>query len=240
MRRHEDSYWWYRGIRELTGGAIRRYGTGGDLRLLDAGCGTGGQLTHLLLREDRVTRIVGVDLSMEAVRIAADRGSGDVLRASTMMLPFRDSTFDLVTSIDVLYIRGVDDRQAMSEMHRILKPGGLLVLNVPAYEMLRGRHDEAVHTRHRYRKSEVRSLLHDHGFGVVKLSYWNTTLFPVMMLKRSLERWSRDKPAPASDMSDLPRAVNAILTAVLRVENRVLLAAGLPFGASVFAVGARR
>ena len=159
---------------------------------------------------------------------------------STITLPFRNNTFDVVTSIDVLYIKGVDDRVAMSEMHRVLKLGGLIVVNVPAFEMLRGRHDAAVHTRHRYRKSEVGELLREHGFELLKLSYWNTTLFPVMMAKRTIERLSRKEASPASDMSDLPGPVNDILTAIMRVENRILLATGMPFGGSVFAVGIRR
>jgi hypothetical protein len=106
--------------------------------------------------------------------------------------------------------------------------------------MLRGRHDEAVHTRHRYRKSEVDRLLRDHGFEVPKLSYWNTTLFPVMLAKRTLERWSRRGAPPVSDMSDLPGSINRVLTAFVRAENRMLLATGLPFGGSIFAVGVRR
>ena len=238
MRHYEDTYWWYRGIRELAATAVRRYSKDGNLTLLDAGCGTGGQLADLR-GDGRITRTVGLDFSMEAVRIAAERGLGGLLRGSTMTLPFRDEAFDVVTSIDVLYIRGVDDERAMSEICRVLKRGGLIVLNVPAFEMLRGRHDEAVHTRHRYRKSEVGRLLREHGFQVLKLSYWNTTLFPVMMAKRTLERMSRGAAPPASDMSDLPRPVNRMLTALLRAENRVLLAAGMPFGGSVFGVGLR-
>jgi len=238
MRHHEDTYWWYRGIRELAATAIRRYSKNRNLTLLDAGCGTGGQLAHLM-GEDRITRAAGIDFSMEAVRIAAGRGLGGLLRGSTMTLPFRDEAFDVVTSIDVLYIRGVDDQTAMSEMRRVLKLGGLIVLNVPAFEMLRGRHDKAVHTRHRYRKSEVGGLLREHGFEVLKLSYWNTTLFPVMIAKRTLERLSRTGAPPASDLSDLPGPVNRVLTALMRVENRILLATGMPFGGSIFAVGVR-
>lgn len=238
MRHHEDTYWWYRGIRELATDAIRRYAKGSNLTLLDAGCGTGGQLAQLM-GEDRIGRVTGLDFSMEAVRMAAERGLSGLVRGSTMTLPFRNDTFDVVTSIDVLYIRGVDDRVAMSEMRRVTKLGGLIVVNVPAFEMLRGRHDAAVHTRHRYRKSEVSLLLREHGFEVLKLSYWNTTLFPVMMAKRTMERLSRKGAPPASDMSDLPGPVNRILTALMRVENRILLATGMPFGGSVFAVGMR-
>ena len=239
MRHHEDIYWWYCGIRELAAKAIRRYTGDRNLTLLDAGCGTGGQLAHLM-GEDRVTRAVGLDFSMEAVRIAAGRGLGGLLHGSAMTLPFPDEAFDVVTSIDVLYIRGVDDRVAMSEMRRVLKLGGLIVLNVPAFEMLRGRHDEAVHTRHRYRKSEIDGLLREHGFEVLKLSYWNATLFPVMMVKRTMERLSPKSAPPASDMSDLPAPVNRMLTALMRVENRILLSTGMPFGGSIFAVGVRR
>ena len=113
------------------------------------------------------------------------------------------------------------------------------MLNLPAFEILRGRHDAAVHTRHRYRKSEVGGLLREHGFEVLKLSYWNMTLFPVMMAKRTMERLALKGAPPSSDMSDLPGPVNQILTALMRVENRLLLATGMPFGGSVFAVGRR-
>ena len=239
MRHHEDTYWWYRGIRELAATAIRRYSKGKSLSLLDAGCGTGGQLARLM-GEDRIGRVAGLDFSMGAVRMAAARGLGGLLRGSTMTLPFRNNTFDVVTSIDVLYIKGVDDRLAMSEMRRVLKLGGLIVLNLPAFEILRGRHDAAVHTRHRYRKSEVGGLLREHGFDVLKLSYWNMTLFPVMMAKRTMERLARKGAAPASDMSDLPGPVNHILTGLMLVENRILLATGMPFGGSIFAVGMRQ
>jgi len=239
MRHHEDTYWWYRGMRELAATAIGRYSTGRDLALLDAGCGTGGQLAHLR-GDGLISWTAGLDFSMEAVTIAAERGLGALLRGSTMTLPFRDEAFDVATSIDVLYIRGVDDEVAMSELHRVLKPGGIIVLNLPAFEMLRGRHDEAVHTRHRYRKSEVDRLLRDHGFEVRKLSYWNTTLFPVMLAKRTLERLSRRGAPPVSDMSDLPGSINRVLTAFVRAENRMLFATGLPFGGSIFAVGVRR
>lgn len=239
MRHHEDTYWWYRGMRELVATAIRRYAQGRNLSLLDAGCGTGGQLAHLT-GEDRIARTTGLDFSMAAVEIAAERGLAGILRGSTMTLPFRDEAFDVVTSIDVLYIEGVDDQAAMSEIHRVSKVGGLIVLNLPAFEMLRGRHDAAVHTRHRYRKSEVRGLLQGHGFEVLKLSYWNTTLFPVMMMKRTMERVSRKESPPESDMSDLPGLVNHALTGLMRLENRIFLATGMPFGGSIFAVGIRR
>ena len=86
MRHHEDTYWWYRGIRELAATAVRRYSKGMNCALLDAGCGTGGQLSHLL-GEDRIVRAVGLDFSMEAVRMAAQRGLGGLLRGSTTTLP---------------------------------------------------------------------------------------------------------------------------------------------------------
>jgi ubiquinone/menaquinone biosynthesis C-methylase UbiE len=239
MRYHEDTYWWYRGMRELAATAIRRYAGGRNLSLLDAGCGTGGQLAHLS-GEDRIVRATGLDFSKDAVGMAAERGLAGLLRGSTMTLPFPDETFDVVTSIDVLYIEGVDDEVAMSEIHRVSKVGGLIVLNLPAFEMLRGRHDAAVHTRRRYRKSEVRGLLREHGFEVLKLSYWNTTLFPVMMVKRTMERLFRAASPPESDMSDLPEVVNHALTALMRLENRIFFLTGMPFGGSIFAVGRRR
>src|SRR5258708_4272010 len=148
------------------------------------GGGPGNTLAHCR----RFGRTVGVVLSDEAVRFCRSRGVA-AARGSLLSLPFPDGSFDAVTSFDVLYHRWVeDDRIAVREIVRVMRPGGLLLLRVPALKMLWGAHDEAVHSRHRYTRGEVRRLLESEGLDVVRLTYANMLLFPLLALRRTLDR----------------------------------------------------
>jgi SAM-dependent methyltransferase len=129
----------------------------------------------------------------------------------------------------------VDDRRAVREFFEVLRPGGLLVLNLPAYEFMRSAHDQAVHTRHRYLKREVEDLFSDSGFSIIKVSYWNALLFPLVLLVRLLRAF-RAHEKSASDIRVLPLPLNAILHMLLRIENWWLRHATLPLGSSVFGI----
>ena len=158
MYEAEERQWWYAGMRALSLAVLadplsRVAPAGRAARILDAGCGTGNNLLHLA----RHGRAVGVDLSEEALRFCRTRGVAAAL-GGLMALPFPDGAFDCVTSFDVIYHRWVeDDAAAVREMARVLRPGGLLLGASPAARAPGG-HDEAVHSRHRYRRSEVRRL----------------------------------------------------------------------------------
>ncbi len=154
MYEAEETQWWYAGMRAISLSLLAAEWPEGaeGRRILDAGCGTGNNLVHFR----RFGRTVGVDLSDEALRLCRSRGVA-AARGSLLSLPFPDGSFDAVTSFDVLYHRWVeDDRVAVRETVRVMKPGGLLLLRVPALKMLWGAHDEAVHSRHRYTRGEVR------------------------------------------------------------------------------------
>jgi ubiquinone/menaquinone biosynthesis C-methylase UbiE len=199
-------------------------------RVLDAGCGTGG-LLELLYKSFNVA---GFDSSFEAIRII--RGSGIIYESFAVgdveSIPFQDNHFDAVTCIDVIYHANVtDEKLALNEMHRVLKAGGYLVLQVPAFECLRGGHDEAVHTRKRYRAREVRSLLRETGFKVTKIRYRYPWLFLPALIIRKLTKGSG-----RSDLRPLTPLMNLLLLYLSRIfDSRVF--SPLPFGTSVFAVG---
>jgi SAM-dependent methyltransferase len=167
------------------------------------------------------------------VRLARGRGAA-VARAELMALPFADATFDCVTSFDVIYHRWVrDDTAAVREMARVLRPGGLLLLRVPALKMLWGAHDEAVHSRHRYTRAEVRRLLASAGFEVLRDTYANSLLFPIVAARRALDRLTGRR---GSDVGFLPAPLEWAFGAALRIESRLLRRVSLPVGASVFAL----
>jgi SAM-dependent methyltransferase len=231
----EERQWWYVGMRALSHalleGPLRRLAeTRASLRLLDAGCGTGGNL----LRLARYGRASGIDLSATALRFARERGVVTA-RASLLSLPFPDRTFDCVASFDVIYHAWVtDDRAALREMARVLRPGGLLLLRVPALMLLWGGHDVEVQSRHRYTRGEVRSLLDDAGLSVLSATYCNSLLFPLILLRRLLDRLTG---RTGSDVGFLPGPLEWAFRQVLLLEARwVHRGFSFPVGTSVLAL----
>lgn len=240
MARVEDSYWWYRGLRGLVARTLRRELAGRrPARILDDGCGTGGGMATLAAAFPG-TVIVGADLARPAVGYSRRRGAGLVCQASANRLPFRDGAFDAVVIADVLNVAAVDDRAALGEAHRVLRPGGVLVANVPAFEWLRGAHDAAVHTARRYRRDQLGRLLTTAGFEVRRLTYWNTLLLPLALVVRRLRSGRGAGDArPRSDLIPLPRELNWLLTNVVVADTWLSARVRLPLGMSLFGVAVK-
>src|SRR5436190_12114389 len=208
MFRVEDHLWWYTGMRRIAAQILgeRLDGAGRRLAILDAGCGTGGNLAWLA----RYGKAYGVDLSPLAVRFCAERHQTTVSRASVLDLPYPDRTFDLVTSFDVIYHLGVrDDVAALAEMRRVLRPGGWTYVRVPALEPLRSEHDAAVHTRQRYDLAELTDKARRAGLEVVRATYANTLLLPIAATSRLLARLRRRGDRPNHGMQDEPEAARS-------------------------------
>jgi SAM-dependent methyltransferase len=199
---------------------------------LDCGCGTGANVEVLA----RFGTAVGFDLSPVGVRIGRELGRTGLARASVVAVPFPSEAFDIVTSLDVLYSLDADDeRAAVAEMHRVLRPGGHAIVNVAALDALRGDHSVLSRERRRYRPSDLRDLLTGAGFTVERLTYTNAPLVPPLLLSRALQRW-RGLPVEAragSEFAVPPRPVNVALNAALAAEGRWLRAFGSPFGSSL-------
>ncbi|MFH1491149.1 MAG: class I SAM-dependent methyltransferase [Pseudomonadota bacterium] len=227
----EESHWWYQGMAAIARKVIETYYSPGlQLRILDAGCGTGSGM--LLL--SRYGSVTGLDISAHALRFCAGRGCADIGRASVMAFPFREGTFDLMTSLDILYFEGIHDEAALREAARVLRPSGRLLIRVPAFDWLRGTHDARVSTAHRYTSKELSEKLVKSGFEIEFMSYVNMLLFPFALLKRFSERW-----LPVQKDSDL--AVNAgvfsgLFRGCLVLESRLIPKWRLPFGLSVIAM----
>jgi len=229
----EDDYWWYVGLRELVFSTMNQYShRENGFKVLDAGCGSGGVLKRL----DRYSSY-GFDFSDEAIFFCQKQGIKNISKASIHHIPYNDHCFDLVISLDVLC--NLDDQtetQALQELFRVTKKGGHLILNLPAYEGLRSSHDKAVHIKHRYNKKELRQRIERAGFTVLKLSYRNFLLFPLMALIRLMKKNSVSSDSPKSDLKPLPTFLNQTLKRVLTFENKLLPHMNIPFGLSLFCV----
>ncbi len=244
MYEAEESQWWYTGMRALSRALLEEplrnlvSGTGGGptsggrrLALLDAGCGTGGNLAHL----GRWGRAVGIDLSTDALDHCRERGVA-AARAALLALPFEDGSFDAVTSFDVVYHAWVtDDRAATREMVRVLRRGGLILVRVPALRILWGGHDVEVQSRHRYTRKELRALLEETGLEVLRITYGNFFLFPLLLLRRTLDRVTG---RVGSDVGFLPAPLEWAFRRLLELEGALVRRGwSLPIGASVMALG---
>jgi SAM-dependent methyltransferase len=231
----EESMWWYRAAHARVLDALKeRPGAAGPL--LDAGCGTGGLLRRIAgAPEGRAA--VGLDFLPQAARRAAGKSGCPVTAGDTNRLPFPDASFGAAISIDVICHEGVDPARALAELHRVLRPGGTLVLNLPAYEWLRSAHDARVHNARRFTRGGAARLLAASGFTAIAGRYWNGLLLPLMVVQRKLLQRRPDAP---SDVTDFTPWLDAALHGVSEWE-RWLGRHGLPMpaGGSVLMLATR-
>lgn len=230
----EERLWWYDGMRGITASLLEPVlGEKNNQRLLDLGCGTGYSLVWLRERF-KFAEAYGVDLSPHAAALWRERDLDIVALATADKLPFPDNSFDLVTCFDVIYQLN-DERAsaAVAEMHRVLKPGGLLFIREPAYQWMRGGHDVAVGTHRRYTVTDLRRLLRARGFKAQRATYANTLLFWAAAPHRLL---SKLRGSTESDVKPVPLWLNTLLGAALKLEARMLRRIAFPFGLSVITV----
>ena len=233
MYQVEDRHWWYLGMEQITCRVLERYlpRDRSALKILDAGCGTGAVMKYLC----QYGEVTGFDFSAEALRFSQKRAHTRLAQASVLEIPFASSRFDLIVSFDVICEMGVNAEQALLEFCRILKPGGLVMLRLPAYDWLHGKHDVATHISHRYTRGEIGAKLKRSGFTPVRLSYANMFLFPVVVAKRLSERLFSPHQT-GSDLTLDPGPLNGVLRSTLSAEAPLVSAVGLPFGLTVVAL----
>jgi SAM-dependent methyltransferase len=236
MHRVEDRMWWFRAVHARLLDAYGRLPDAERAPVLDAGCGTGGLMARLLAAAPP-RPVVGLDFEPRACAYARGKTGAAVVAGSVDALPFGDGVFAAAFSVDVLCHRGVDEGRALAELRRVLRPGGILVLNLPAYEWMKSAHDERVHTARRYTRGGLARRLREAGFEGIDARYWNTFLFPLMAVRRKL---LAPPGSGTSDVMEYPDVVDRLFRGVAEAE-RAVARAGLPmpFGGSVMAVATR-
>jgi SAM-dependent methyltransferase len=232
-RQAEANHFWYHGFRSYLLPVFAQAVAGkSHARILDVGCGTGYNLS-LLARHGDVT---GLDLNARGLAHARAMGHPLVL-ADSARLPFAGGSFDLVTSFDMMQCIPTD-REAVREMARVAKPGGVIVISMAALEILHGDHSEAWQEYRRYTRASARALAEQAGLRVERVSFMFAALFPLLLVSRGVQRLTR-RFRDVRDDTDItiPAApVNAILSGLLRVEAALSRRIGMPVGSSVLVV----
>jgi SAM-dependent methyltransferase len=237
---NQDGWWWEVGRRALARRLLERYARAGANgyrpRLLEIGCGSGALLQDL----QEQNSVYGMDVADAALKICRERGLNCVSMGDVTALPYGDGAFDTVVAIDVL--EHIDDElAAMREIHRVMKPGGTLVVTVPAFRMLWSRRDIDHHHKRRYRVAEIRKRLTDSGFKVMKATYVNLAVFfPLFFMVRAGQLSPNAPTSVSKDFGIVPKPVNMLLARMMEAEARLTPHANLPFGSSIACVGRKK
>jgi SAM-dependent methyltransferase len=224
----EERMWWYRALHTRLLTAL----AGAHGRVLDAGCGTGGLLAQVRVQRPDLD-LVGLEWVETACRRATVKSGAAVVRASVNALPFADGCFAAAIVADVLCHRAVDPIHALAELKRVLRPGGRLIVNMPAYAWLLSAHDHRVHNARRQTASQLAAMLRAAGFAQVRARYWNGLLLPLMIAQRKL----LSRGDAASDVAPFPPWLDATLHGMTEIERHLPFA--LPAGGSVLATAER-
>lgn len=234
MRSVEDDLWWYRGLRRHVVESIAA--PDAAFKLLDAGCGTGGMLAHVRAAFPQAA-LTAMDFGERALELTGQRDLGaELVQGSTDALPFAEAEFDVVLSLDVIVLHGIDDAKAIREMFRVLRPGGQLIMNVAAFDFLRGSHDAATNMARRYTRPKLAHLMGKAGFRVEKMTYWNMSLMPAVAAVRWASRGKAQQPDVRSDLKPMWPPLNKALAAIAHTELAISRSISLPFGTSLFTV----
>jgi SAM-dependent methyltransferase len=230
---YDEHHWWYAGRRRVLHAALGKLPLPDGAQALDAGCGTGRTMDELV----GYGEVHGFDLNPLGAEHAQRRGHGDVRVARVEEIPYQDDSFDLVTCLDVIE-HTPDDVVSLRELRRVTRPGGWLVVTVPAYQLLWSSHDVANHHYRRYRRAQLRAAGEAAGWEPGAWTHFNTFLFPPAAAVRLLERLRRpDKRRGRPNVAMTPRSWDGVLEWPMRLEAWLIQrGARLPVGMSLLMV----
>tara|TARA_R110002072_G_scaffold1989_2_gene16390 strand:+ start:105243 stop:106001 length:759 start_codon:yes stop_codon:yes gene_type:complete len=236
MSEVESSHWWYQCLHQQVLTSIQKNFNHKEIQIIDAGCGTGG--LSLFLKEKGYTNIKGFDFSTDAVQFCTQKNlnvqSGNLKEISKIYPP---QSADLIIINDVLYFFNKEEREAIySQVDEILKPGGVLITNLPALESFRGTHDILVgNFGNRFSIEDSQDFTRNTKLELKNYRYWPFLLSPIVFTIRWLQRM-RLKANPNQEFHsdiDLPnKIINLILKLITMMELKVFNKT--PFASSLF------
>lgn len=232
----EDAHWWFQARRQIVWSLVERFvegGIGRRLRVCELGCGTGGNLTAIATQHD----VTGVECSELALAYARKKLGHRVRQGSLPHeVDLQSKSFDVVFLTDVLEHIDDDDESAATAV-KLLKPGGIVVATVPAYQWLYAPRDAQHQHFRRYSKEQFRALWNIETVDVELLSHYNTLLFaPAAAVRLASKLFSDEANASAGDLYVPARPVNRLLQHTMASESSLLGRVPMPFGMSLVAV----
>jgi SAM-dependent methyltransferase len=231
----EATHWWFVGRRRLFARELSRLALAREAKILDIGTGTGANLR--MLAELGFRDVAGVDASDEAIRFCAEKGLGKVEKGDVCALPFADGSFDLALATDIIE-HVDDDRRALAEIFRVLKPGGAALITTPAFPSLWGLQDEVSHHKRRYRVGGLLSKLRQSRLLPLRCYHFNFLLFAPIWLARRLIGALRLRLESEAQVNT--PALNSILSAIFAIDTLTAPWLRMPFGVSILVMAERR
>lgn len=231
MSETESNHWWFAGRRTILESIIKNLNIPENAQILEVGCGTGGNLMMLKKYGD----VSAIEMDAKARSIAQAKASSNIdirYGCCPSEVPFvNEKQFDLICMFDVL--EHIDkDVDTLSVLRSMLKPGGRLLITVPAYQWLFGYHDEFLHHKRRYSYSAIKNKVDKAGYSLERFSFFNTFLFPVVAVVRIKEKLLRLNSYTGTKTP--PKAINILLKLIFTTEKYILKFINMPFGVSIF------
>ncbi len=232
----ETDYWWFKGLHGVILDEVKSLGLDKSATLLDAGCGTAQNLVNI---ENLSYRTFGFDFAVEAIEFWKRRDLNNLCAASINEIPYQSDLFDTVVSVDVFECEGVKEKQAFGELWRVAKPGGYIILIVPAYKWLMSpEHHKAVGANRRYTRRRLRKVLESRPVDIIRISHFFSALFPAIAayrLTKSIFHVENGAPAQ-SELKPIDPTLNKLFITIMEKERWILRRMNLPFGSSILAV----
>jgi len=227
----ENQHWWFMGRRAILNDLLRRTFKKKSNKILAIGCGTGAELNFL----SQYGEVTGLDPSKDAVQFCQETSPQKVILGNAEHLPFKDNHFDAIALFDVLeHIK--NHEEAIQEVFRVLKKGGLCFITVPAFSFLWSEADVMLEHHRRYSKKQLKTPLLKHGFKIKKISYFNFFLFPVVFVIRQIKKLLKPWVGYSYEVKETPKILNFLLKNLFAAEKYFLRRINIPFGVSLVCI----